>query len=218
MDLDGAPRTQTSSGLKLIDYCYKTALGNQNLAGSPSYPFGLDFLSMSLQDTESRIHIPSCSIKRPSFQAQPSENVVVWMTTKNFRPCHPAVMDITGRTPPLRHSSYWSQNHCLSNHDCMTLSSFQEKKSAISQPLQPLPSCMTQSLHSDKTGAQLSDSCSSGLSLGTSIAATAEITFNVTLHQPDRIQFSLAPPGLGKRKRLRQETEKALYVPGFSCR
>lgn len=203
MDLDGAPRTQTSSGLKLIDYCYKTALGNQNLAGSPSYPFGLDFLSMSLQDTESRIHIPSCSIKRPSFQAQPSENVVVWMTTKNFRPCHPAVMDITGRTPPLRHSSYWSQNHCLSNHDCMTLSSFQEKKSAISQPLQPLLLLfMTQSLHSGQTGAQLSDSCSSGLSLGTSTVAAAEITFNVTFHQPDRIQSSQTPPGLGEKKRL----------------
>lgn len=130
------------------------------------------------------MHIPSCGIKRPSFQAQPSENAVGWLTPNlNFRQCHPAVMDLTGRILPLMCSHYWSQNHCLSNHDCMTLSSFQEKKSAISQPLQPLLLLfMTQSLHSGQTGAQLSDSCSSGLSLGTSTVAAAEITFNVTFH------------------------------------
>ena len=37
-----------SSGLQLIDYCYKTVLGDQNLTFNPSHHFGLDFLSVNL--------------------------------------------------------------------------------------------------------------------------------------------------------------------------
>lgn len=37
-----------SSGLKLIDYYYKTELGDQNLTSNLSHHFGLDFLSVNL--------------------------------------------------------------------------------------------------------------------------------------------------------------------------
>ena len=37
-----------SSGLKLMDYYYKTELGDQNLTSNLSHHFGLDFLSVNL--------------------------------------------------------------------------------------------------------------------------------------------------------------------------